>query len=203
MNKKSFLYFIAALIALGWMVCPPADADWINFSGAQNAPNIAEIHINDDHVGIELEIFVRDLVTFDRLVPDEFFAGTGINRASLEDRMQQFSSQDFQVIADGKQKLQATLKLIEPRLRTERPSSVPWKINPYTGQPIPGPPKDKRVLYAELSYPFKGRPKSLTFIPPLDERGLPKASIGFICSHQGVTVVDFRILSQGSTLHLN
>lgn len=49
----------------------PANADWINLSGAQNAPNIAEIHINDDHVRIELEIFVNDMVTFDRLIPDK------------------------------------------------------------------------------------------------------------------------------------
>jgi hypothetical protein len=59
------------------------------------------------------------------------------------------------------------------------------------------------VLYAELSYPFKGRPQSLTFIPPLDDRGLAKVSLGFICFHQGVTVVDFRVLSEKSTLLLD
>jgi hypothetical protein len=76
-------------------------------------------------------------------------------------------------------------------------------ISPYTRRPIPGPPADKRVLYAELIYPFKGKPKSLTFIPPQGDNGLPKSNIGFICSHQGVTVVDFRTLSQGSTLYLD
>jgi hypothetical protein len=73
----------------------------------------------------------------------------------------------------------------------------------FFSKPLPGPPADKRALYAELIYPFKGKPKSLTFIPPLDGRGLAKASIGFICSHMGVTVVDFRILSQGNILHLD
>ena len=107
------------------MACTPANADWINLSGAQNAPNIAEIHINDDHVKIEIEIFVNDLITFDRLIPDEFFAGTQIKRAPLEKRMQQFSNEDLQVIADGGQKLQASLKLIEPRFRKERSSSIP------------------------------------------------------------------------------
>jgi len=76
-------------------------------------------------------------------------------------------------------------------------------INPYTGLPIPGPPQDKRVIYAELSYLFNKQPKSLTFIPPLDENGLTKASIGFICSHLGVTVVDFRVLSGSNTLLLD
>ena len=55
-----------------------ANADWINFSGAENAPNIAEIHINDDHVKVVLEIFVDDLVTFHHLVPDDFFEGKDI-----------------------------------------------------------------------------------------------------------------------------
>ncbi|MBT8367344.1 MAG: hypothetical protein KJP23_21845 [Deltaproteobacteria bacterium] len=177
------------------------NADWINLSGAENAPNIAEIQINDDHVKIQLEIFVKDIVTFDRLIPDKFFAGTKINRAPLEERMHQFSNQDLQILADNGQKLQAALILIEPRFRKERPSPIPWKINPYTGQPIPGPPEDKRVLYAELVYPFKHKPVSLTFIPPLDEKSkISKVPIGFITFHRGVLINDFRYLSEPSTL---
>ena len=138
MNKT--VCFIISIVCFFYIVRTPANADWINLSGAQNAPNIAEIHINDDHVKVELEIFVNDLVTFDRLIPDEFFAGTRIKRGSLEERMQQFSNEDLQVIADNGLKLQANLKLIEPRFRKERPSPIRSKINPYTGQPIPGPP---------------------------------------------------------------
>ena len=74
--KITFIYILKFLTVFVWMTCPPANADWINLSGAQNAPNIAEIHINDDHVRVDLEIFVRDLVTFDRLIPDEFFTKT-------------------------------------------------------------------------------------------------------------------------------
>ena len=59
------------------MTVTSSQADWINLSGAQNAPNIAVIHINDDHIKVELEIYVNDLVTFERLIPDDFFAGTG------------------------------------------------------------------------------------------------------------------------------
>jgi hypothetical protein len=192
------------LIAFLMMPTSSAEADWINLSGAQNASNIAEIYINDDHVKIEFEIFVKDLVTFDRLIPDEFFTDTGIKRAPLEERIQQFSNQDLQVLADNGQKLQAVLKLIEPRLRKERPSLIPWKINPYTGQPIPGPPEDKRVLYAELIYPFTKKPGLLTFIPPLDEKSkTSKVSIGFITYHQGVPINDFRYLSGPSALTLD
>jgi len=201
--KKTY-HILATLSAIFWMACPPANADWINLSGAQNAPNIAEIHINNDHVKVELEIFVQDLVTFDRLIPDEFFAGTQIKRAPLKERMQQFSNEDLQVIADNGQKLQASLKLIEPRFRKERSSSIPWKVNPYTGQPIPGPPKDKRVLYAELIYPFTSKPQSLTIIPPLDEEGkISKVPIGFMTYHKGAPLHDFKYLSEPSTVTLD
>jgi len=70
--KKTY-HILATLSAIFLMACPPANADWINLSGAQNAPNIAEININDDNIKIDLEIFVNNLVTFDRLIPDEFF----------------------------------------------------------------------------------------------------------------------------------
>jgi hypothetical protein len=192
------------LFAFILMATSSAEADWINLSGAQNAPNIAEIHINDDHVRIELEIFVNDMVTFDRLIPDQFFEGSQIKRPALVDRMQQFSDEDLQIIANKDHKLQARLKLVEPRLRKERPSPIPWKINPYTGQPIPGPPKDKRVLFAELVYPFNKKPLSLTFIPPLDEKtNISKVPIGFITYHKGVLINDFRYLSGPSTLTLD
>jgi len=201
--KKTY-HILATLSAIFWIACPPANADWINLSGAQNAPNIAEIYINDDHVKIELEIFVNDLVAFDRLIPDEFFAGTRIKRGSLEERMQQFSNEDLQVIADNGLKLQANLKLIEPRFRKERPSPIRSKINPYTGQPIPGPPEDKRVLYAELIYPFKKKPQSLTIIPPLDaEIKISKVPIGFMTYHKGAPLHDFKYLSGPSTVTLD
>ena len=199
LNRISLL-----LIAFALMATSSARADWINLSGAQNAPNVAEIHINDDHVKIELEIFVNDIVTFDRLIPDEFFTGTKIKRAQLEERMRQFSTEDLQVIADKEQKLQARLKFAEPRLRKERPSPIPWKINPYTGQPIPGPPEDRRVLYAELVYPFNKKPSSLTIIPPLDTKAkISKVPIGFITYHKGVLINDFKYLSGPSTLTLD
>ena len=193
-----------ALAAIFWMACPSANADWINLSGAQNAPNIAIIHINDDHVKIELEIFVKDLTSFDRLIPDEFFAGTKIKRAPLVKRLQQFSAQDLQVITDNGQKLLANLKLVERRVRKERPSSIPWKVNPYTGQPIPGPPQDKRVLYAELVYPFTSQPQSLTIIPPLDpEKKFSKVPIGFMTYHQRAPLHDFKYLSEPSIVTLD
>ncbi|MFC1832431.1 hypothetical protein ACFL0S_10485 [Thermodesulfobacteriota bacterium] len=177
-------------------------ADWINLTGAENARNIAEIYVEKDHVKIKLEVFVEDISLFKELVPDHFFSKPFANRPGPEQRMKIFSDQSFRVVTDSGEQLSAALDLVEPRMRVERPSPFAGSINPYTGRRIPGAPEDKRVLYAELRYPFQGQPQSLTFLPPLDDKGFPKASIGFICYHLGVPVVDFRQLTDRNTLHL-
>jgi hypothetical protein len=186
------------LILLFVLLCLPSVscADWFNLSGAENSRNIAEIYIEKDRVRIQLEVFVEDLMLFGELVPDNFFSPPIAGRPGLEERQKLFASQVLQVVADGDQVLPVSFDLVEPRMRIERPSPFAGMISPYTRRPIPGPPADKRVLYAELSYPFEEQPQALTFVPPLDESGLQKASIGFICSHLGVTVVDFRSLSE-------
>ncbi len=201
---KKIAFFIISFLVFSYMARMPAYADWINLSGAENAPNIAEIHIRDDHVKIELEIFVRDMMAFDRLIPDEFFEGTDIKRPPLAERMRRFSNEDLQIIVDKDENLQARLKLAEPRIRKERPSPFAGKMNPFTRRLIPGPPEDKRVLYAELVYPFTKKPTSLTIIPPLDEESkISKVSIGFITYHNRVPINDFRYLSEPSTVTLD
>jgi len=193
-----FLCFITVLI-----IPSAASADWINLSGAENARNIVEIRIDKEQVLVQLEVFVEDLVIFDELIPDNLFPKPVPGRPNLEQRQQLFSEKVFQIVTDQGKKLPVIFKVVEPRRRIERQSPFAGMINPYTRRPIPGPPADKRVLYAELIYPFEGKPKSLTFIPPLGDNGLPQSSIGFICNHQGVTVVDFRVLSEESKLHLD
>ncbi len=202
MNTRP-LITLSILILSFWLNSTPCLADWVSLTGAENAPNIAEIHIYKDHVKVELEIFVNDIITFDRLIPDEYLQGINVKRPSHDVRMRRFSSEDLQMLADGSQRLIATLKRIEPRLRKERPSPYAGKINPYTGQIIPGPPEDKRVIYVELTYPFTQRPRSLTIIPPLDENGISKVPIGFITYHEGVQVIDFRFLGQPVHLKLD
>ena len=59
------------------------------------------------------------------------------------------------------------------------------------------------MLYAELVYPFEGRPASLTVVPPLGEGGISKVPIGFITYHRHAPVHDFRYLSEASTLTLD
>ncbi len=180
-----------------------ATADWINLSGAQSAANIAEIYVEEDHVRLVLEIYINDLTQFIDIVPDDFLNQADVSIPPLTERLNQFSKETFQIIANEKTHLIADLKLVEPRLRIDRPNPLAGKISPYTRQIIPGPPEDKRVLYAELIYPFKDKPDTLIFVPPTDEQGRPSVSIGFIAYHKGVPVVDFRYLPGGAVLHLD
>ena len=200
MKNLILLFLFTLFISL---VPQMTQADWINLTGAENARNIAEIYIEKDHVTIKLEVFVQDLLAFDELVPDDFFPEPIPGRPGFEERIKIFADKTFQCITDTGAKLPAKLSLIEPRIRVERPSPFAGSINPYTRQRIPGPPDDKRVLYAELTYPFEGKPQSLTFIPPVDEKGFTKASIGFLCYHLGVPVVDFRQLTNKNILYLD
>ena len=81
-----------------------------------------------------------------------------------------------------------------------RQSPYAGMINPITRRPVPEVPADKRVVYAELIYPFKGKPPRLTIIPPLDEKGRAIVTIGFIAYHKAVPIIDFRYL--GAPAHL-
>ena len=86
-------YIMGLLISC--MICVPARADWINLSGADNAPTIAEIYIQDDHVKVVLEIYIGDLPEFEQLLPDEFFRKNDIkiDRPVLAERLKHFSEE--------------------------------------------------------------------------------------------------------------
>jgi len=180
-----------------------ARSDWVNLTGAETSPNIAEIYVLDDQVKLVLEIYVNNLDTFDELIPDDWLKDSSNNRSPIEERLKVFANNKFQFITDTGEKLSAHLILLEPRLRIDRKSRFAGKINPYTRQRIPEAPEDKRVLYVELSYPFKSRPTTLTIIPPLDEEGRALVSMGFIAYHKSVPIIDFRYLGQQAKLNLN
>ncbi len=177
-----------------------ARADWINLTGAETSPNIAEIYILDDHVKLVLEVYIGDLEAFDELIPDDWVKDPVVQRPGSAKRLQKFSSETFQFMTEMGEKLAAQLQLVEPRLRKDRQSPFAGMINPYTRQRVPEPPTDKRVLYAELVYPFKKKPKELTIVPPLDKEGRAIVTIGFIAYHKAVPIIDFRYL--GTPAHL-
>ncbi|MCZ6815192.1 MAG: hypothetical protein O7F76_00675, partial [Planctomycetota bacterium] len=130
----------------------------MNLTGAETAPNIAEITILDGKVRIALEIYIGNLDFFEALLPDEWLKKDVAARPPLPERLKRFSAETIQVVTDNGTKLQADLKLLEPRLRKDRASPFAGMINPMTRQRVPEAPSDKRVLYVELEYPFEGEP---------------------------------------------
>lgn len=171
-----------------------ANADWINLTGAETAPNIAEIYVLDDRVRLVLEVYVGDLDFFADLVPDDWLRDGSQGRAGLEERMRRFSAEQFQFVTDTGEKLRGRLVTAEPRLRVDRQSPFAGMINPLTRQRVPDAPEDKRVLYVEIDYPFTQRPQQLTMVPPLDEQGRASVTVGFIAYHKAVPIIDFRYL---------
>jgi hypothetical protein len=194
---------VLAVFALVLMTCTSAHGDWMNLTGAETAANIAEIVILDDRVRVRLEVYIRELERFADLIPDELLNDGGAGRPSESDRMANFSANVLSIRGTDGVPLPAKLRLAEPRLRVDRNSPFAGMINPQTRQRVPEAPLDKRVLYAEIDYPFQGRPATLTFSPPLDENGNALATIGFIAYHKAVPVIDFRYLTAGATLILD
>ena len=195
-------------VSLGLLICAAlmpwaAKADWLNLTGAETAPNIAEIYVQDDSVRLVLEVYVGDLDNFSALVPDEWLGDQGADRPALEQRMREFSDEKIQFVTETGEKLQGRLELAEPRLRVDRQSPFAGMINPTTRLRVPDAPDDKRVLYVEISYPFTARPKQLTIIPPLDAQGRATVSIGFIAFHKSVPIIDFRYLGAAAPLTLD
>ncbi|MEE8290658.1 MAG: hypothetical protein V3R80_04180, partial [Candidatus Tectomicrobia bacterium] len=163
-------------VSLSFLLClgldNPARADWMNLTGAETAPNIAEIYVENDRVKLVLEIYVGDLDTFHDLIPDDWLKDADVDRLALPERLRRFSSETFRFVTDSGATLPAELKLLEPRMRKDRYSPFAGMINPTTRQRVPESPQDKRVLYAEVEYPFAERPKALTIVPPLDGQGV-------------------------------
>jgi hypothetical protein len=210
------LSIVSALIF--W--APVLSADWMNLTGAETSQNIAEIYVLDDHVKVNLEVYVGDLEKFEELIPDEWFDQSSSDattasikeRPSLEQRMHTFAIKRLQFITEKGVKLPAKLELVEPRERVDRVSAYAGMINPMTRQRARQAPADKRVLYAEIVYPFPlkdagqdnaSKPEQLQIIPPLDEEGIVTAEIGFVAYHRAVPIIDFRFLGQPAKLNLN
>jgi len=197
-NLWRFLVLLTALISI-----QSVKADWVNLTGAEISRNIAEIYIRDDHVKVKLEVFLGDISAFADLIPDDWVTDPDIDHPSLEERTRHFANHALRFITGKGEVLPAQFLIVEPRLRVDRRSPYAGKINPYNLRRLPEAPVDKRVLYAEIIYPFDKKPDRLTIIPPLDDRGDAEVNIGFIAYHQTVPVTDFRYLGQPEVLNLN
>jgi hypothetical protein len=192
-------FFLLVLLAMA----TPVNSDWINLTGSETAANIAEIYVMDDHVRLVLEVYVGDLEAFADLVPDDWLTDKAASRPDEAARLRRFAEERFQFITGAGEQLPAEIVLVETRERVDRRSPFAGMINPFTRQRVPEAPADKRVLYAELRYPFDGKPAELTMVPPLDSQGRAEVTIGFIVYHKSVPVIDFRYLGAPAKLSLD
>jgi len=201
---KSLEAIFLAIVFAATLASGVVRADMVSLSGAENAPNIAEIRVDKTGVNVALEVLPADLEYFIDALSDDWFSDPDPNRPDEAKRLRRFASEALQVFADDR-RLPVMVRKIEPRQRVERYSPLAGKINPYSGRRIPGPPQDKRVLYLDLFYPYPegSLPDSLTFIPPLGENKFAAVGIGFILFHDEVPVVEFSALSEASVLILD
>jgi hypothetical protein len=181
----------------------PACADWINLTGAETAPNIAEIRVLEDRVNVRFEVYIGNLEPFADLIPDELMKNAGEGRPTEGERLEHFAKEVLSILGPDGAALPAELKLVEPRLRVDRKSPFAGMINPQTRRRVPEAPTDKRVLFDELDYLFDGRPDALTISPPSDTNKDAVVTIGFIAYHKAVPIIDFRYLSKATQLRLD
>ena len=175
-------------------------ADFVPYNGSEVAPNIAIIRVEDQGVRVELEIFVEDLALFSDILPDDWVSESASQRDAQADRLRRFAREGLSIRRADGTPLPVEVALIDPRLRFDRASPMAGQTDPLTGQVVPSPPSDPRVLYTELYYSFgDDRPDALTFVPPLDGE-TPAAIIGMLVYDRGVPVTEFRYLSAPATL---
>jgi len=192
-----FISILAILSCIG-MAPRVAYADALVLTRAMAASTIAEIHVDDREVRIELEIGVRDLPAFQNLLPDELLKRMGVESpTSLKDRLSRFFREDMTVRADDGLPLPGYVSEMLGRTRIRR--------DEITGEPLSATEtEEEAVVFAVLHYPLAAEPSTLHFTPPELEPGqATRTSIGFMTYHHGLPVMDFRYLGQEETLVLD
>jgi len=158
-------------------------ADYINLTGAQLSSTIAEYYVDDDGITLKLEIGERDQDAFKGLINGD------------EDEREEYLRNIYKILDEKGNIIKGNVNIVETRKRVERPS--PFKKYPGNKKP------SDLVKYVEIEYRFNKKPVSLTFNPPVDEKGTIWANIGFIVYHKLIPVIDFRFLAPNLKLNLD
>ncbi len=173
-------------------------ADAIIITKAMTASTIAEIFIEESSVRVELEIGGPDLEGFRNLMPDGVYQRLGHGADPWAGRLARYFAEDLTLRVDDGPPLPGRLVEISPRPRLAR--------DEITGEPVPASASAEpieTVVFAVLEYPLTERPATLAVKSPMDERGFPNASVGFITYHLGLPVMDYRYLGNEEVLDLD
>jgi hypothetical protein len=165
-------------------------ADAVITNRAMSAVTIAQYYVEEDGIRVDLEIGLAEIEAFQNLVPDELYHEMTGERRPLAERLVEFFTQDFAVLADEGNPLPGLVLAMEPRTRIRR--------DEISGEPLPsGSEEEETVIFAQLFYPFGELPRTIT----IRKRGF--ASIGYVVYHGGIAVNDFRYLAQAQVLTLD
>lgn len=177
----------------GLLFAPLVVADAIVRSQAMFATTIAEFHVEQDGIRVELEIGLPDIGGFRNLLPDGVYEEMGNEPRPYGERLVEFFARDL-VIAGDSEVLPGQLRSIGPQPRVKR--------DDVTGEELPVIAAEaETVVAAELFYPFGDtRPEQLEFNPPLQ---FGMVTVGFVIYHNTVAVNDFRYMSPGMVLKLD
>lgn len=188
-GRRRETLLVAALVLLH----SQALADAIVVSRAMFASTIAEFFVEEERVLVALEIGGADLETFRNLLPDELYEKMGHAPLAWAERLERFRREEFPIVADGGEPLEARILELRAGPRVVR--------DEITGEPLPaGEDPPEMVLFARIEYALPARPERLTLFAP---RGPAPASVGFVAYHRAIPVNDFRYLAAEQTLALD
>ncbi len=202
-------YLHRLFLMLGLMAsnAQAVSADVVLTNGSEVAPNFAVLHVKDDGVYVDLEIYVEDIPLFAEMLPigwsSDFVGGEPEAEQDTNQAYAQAESRALSIVGSGERALNADIRKVEYRTRINRASPLAGQRDPFSGQIVPSPPKDPRVLFVELFFPFQNSvPKELTIVPPSRD-GEPLVTIGMQVFDREVPVTDFSFLSKPAELKIH
>jgi hypothetical protein len=190
--NRHIFYVIITLLSL---IIKSGQADFITLIQADKCETIIEIRIQEEVVQIAFEIGEKDALWFKNIIPTKYYPG-GFTEYEKINRFKTFFAKDFILTADGRQ-LNGNVILTEIRERIPRTSL-------YTGKVDTTSTASKYVVYVEVHYPLKNKPKQISFTPPIEnDKVVTMANIGFVTYHKQIPVNDIRYLGVRETIILN
>ncbi len=202
-----YLHRLFLMLGLMASSAQAVSADVVLTNGSEVAPNIAVLHVKDDGVYVDLEIYVEDIPLFAEMLPigwsSDFVGGEPEAEQDTNQAYAQAESRALSIVGSGERALNADIRKVEYRTRIDRASPLAGQRDPFSGQIVPSPPKDPRVLFVELFFPFQNSvPKELTIVPPSRD-GEPLVTIGMQVFDREVPVTDFSFLSKPAELKIH
>lgn len=178
-------------------------ADVVLTNGSEVARNIAVLHVKDDGVYVDLEVYVEDIPLFTNMLPIGWSSDFVRDEPEAEQSSAQAESRALSIVGRDGQALHAEIRKLEYRTRIDRASPLAGQRDPFSGQIVPSPPPDPRVLFLEVFFPFQNSlPEELTIMPPSRDDE-PLVTIGMQVFDREVPVTDFRFLSKPAELRIH